>query len=57
LRRCLGGHVKEEHWMEESFTVKHFIGDAEDEVLMLSSVAHTAYCLIASTMRRATSRR
>ena len=46
MRRRLGGHVKEEHWMEESFTVKHFIGDAEDEVLMLSSVAHTAYCLI-----------
>ncbi|CAD6237819.1 unnamed protein product [Miscanthus lutarioriparius] len=49
VRRRLGGHLKEAHWMGESFAVKHFIGDAEAEVSMLSSVAHpnvahAAYC-------------
>ncbi|CAD6230772.1 unnamed protein product [Miscanthus lutarioriparius] len=49
VRRRLGGNLKEAHWMGESFAVKHFIGDAEAEVSMLSSVAHpnvahAAYC-------------
>ncbi|PUZ55756.1 hypothetical protein GQ55_5G238000 [Panicum hallii var. hallii] len=40
VRRRLGGRLKEAQWMGESFAVKHFIGDAEAEVAMLSSVAH-----------------
>uniref|UniRef100_A0A804QVV9 Protein kinase domain-containing protein n=1 Tax=Zea mays TaxID=4577 RepID=A0A804QVV9_MAIZE len=49
VRRRLGGNLKEAHWMGESFAVKHFIGDSEAEVSMLSSVAHpnvahAAYC-------------
>ncbi|KAK8453149.1 hypothetical protein SEVIR_5G237700v4 [Setaria viridis] len=49
VRRRLGGRLKEAQWMGESFAVKHFIGDAEAEVALLSSVAHpnvahAAYC-------------
>ncbi|OEL21457.1 Light-sensor Protein kinase [Dichanthelium oligosanthes] len=49
VRRRLGGRLKEAQWMGESFAVKHFIGDAEAEVGMLSlvshpNVAHAAYC-------------
>ncbi|XP_062205878.1 uncharacterized protein LOC133907800 [Phragmites australis] len=51
VRRRLGGRLKEVQWMGESFAVKHFIGDAEAEVALLSSVAHpnvahAAYCFL-----------
>ena len=40
VRRRLGGHLKEAQWMGETVAVKHFVGDAEAEVALLSSVAH-----------------
>jgi len=40
VRRRLGGRLKEAQWMGETVAVKHFVGDTEAEVALLSSVAH-----------------